>query len=98
MYTAVDLFAPVQTALVVPRKAVHEGRVYIANAEDRLVIRPVEIKLVQGDLVVIRSGIEIDERIIVTDLTPVIEDMPLQVSTAEQVEAELRRSAAGEIE
>ena len=98
MYTAVDLFAPVQTALVVPRKAIHEGRVYIANAEDRLVIRPVEIKLVQGDLVVIRSGIEIDERIIVTDLTPVIEDMPLQVSTVEQVEAELRRSAAGEIE
>ena len=98
MYTAVDLFAPVQTALVIPRKAVHEGRVYIANAEDRLVIRPVEINLVQGDLVVIRSGIEVDERIIVTDLTPVIEDMPLLVSTAEQAEAELRRSAAGEIE
>jgi multidrug efflux pump subunit AcrA (membrane-fusion protein) len=98
MYAAVDLFAPVQIALVVPRKAVHEGRVYIANAEDRLVIRPVEINLVQGDLVVIRSGIEIGERIIVTDLTPVIEEMPLQVSTAEQAEAELRRSAAGEIE
>jgi multidrug efflux pump subunit AcrA (membrane-fusion protein) len=98
MYTAVDLFAPVQTALVVPRKAIHEGRVYIANAEDRLVIRPVEINLVQGDLVVIRSGIEIDERVIVTDLTPVIEGMPLQVSTAEKVEAELRWSAAGEIE
>jgi multidrug efflux pump subunit AcrA (membrane-fusion protein) len=98
MYTAVDLYAPVQTALVVPRKALHEGRVYIANAEDRLVIRPVEINLVQGNLVVIRSGIEIDERVIVTDLTPVIEDMPLQVSTSEQAEAELRRSAAGEIE
>jgi multidrug efflux pump subunit AcrA (membrane-fusion protein) len=98
MYTAVDLLAPIQAALVVPRKAVHEGRVYIANDEDRLEIRPIEIRLIQGDLVVIRSGIEIDERIIVTDLTPVIEDMPLQVSTAEQAEAELRRSAAGEIE
>ena len=98
MYTAVDLLAPIQAALVVPRKAVHEGRVYIANDEDRLEIRPIEIRLIQGDLVVIRSGIEIDERIIVTDLTPVIEDMPLQVSTAKQAEAELRRSAAGEIE
>ena len=98
MYAAVDLFAPVQQALVIPRKALHEGRVYIANDDDRLELRPVEIKLVQGDLVVIRSGIETGERVIVTDLTPVIEDMPLQVSTAKQAEADLRQSAAGEFE
>jgi hypothetical protein len=97
MYTAVDLLAPLQSALVIPRKALHEGRVYIANAEDRLEIRPVEIKLVQGDLVVIRSGIEIDERVIVTDLIPVIEDMPLLVSTGARAEAALRRGAAGEM-
>ena len=98
MYAAVDLFAPVQQALVIPRKALHEGRVYIANDDDRLELRPVEIKLVQGDLVVIRSGIETGERVIVTDLTPVIEDMPLQVSTAKQAETDLRQSAAGEFE
>jgi multidrug efflux pump subunit AcrA (membrane-fusion protein) len=95
MYTAVELFAPVRPALVIPRKAIHQGRVYIASAEDRLVIRPVEVQLIQGDLAVIRSGIEADERVIITDLIPVIEGMPLQVSTANQVEMELQQRASG---
>ncbi|MDH3217915.1 MAG: HlyD family secretion protein [Gammaproteobacteria bacterium] len=95
MYTAVDLFAPEQSALVLPRKAVHEGRVYIATAENRLEVRPVEITMSQGDLVVVRSGIEEGERIVVTDLIPVIEGMPLQVEEALEVEAYLRRRALG---
>lgn len=95
MYTAVELFAPVRPALVIPRKAIHQGRVYIASDEDRLVIRPVEVQLIQGDLAVIRSGIEADERVIITDLIPVIEGMPLQVSTANQVEMELQQRASG---
>ena len=39
MYTAVDLFAPQRSALVIPRRALHEGRVYLADADDRLEIR-----------------------------------------------------------
>ncbi len=95
MYTAVDLFAPTRPALVIPRKAIHQGRVYIANSDDRLVIRPVEIQLLQGDLAVIRGGIEVGERVIITDLVPVIEGMPLQVSNASQFEAELQQRAVG---
>ncbi|MCP4878419.1 MAG: HlyD family secretion protein [Gammaproteobacteria bacterium] len=96
MYTAVDLYAPLRQAMVIPRRALHEGRVYIANRENRLEIRPVEIQLVQGDMVVIRGGLEVDERVIITDLIPVIEGMPLQVSTAAQVETEMRQRAVGE--
>ena len=95
MYTAVDLFAPEQSAMVIPRKAVHEGRVYIATAADRLEVRPVEILLVQGDLVAVRNGIEPGERVIITDLVPVIEGMPLQVEASPQVEEYLRRRALG---
>jgi multidrug efflux pump subunit AcrA (membrane-fusion protein) len=95
MYTAIDLFAPDRPAMVIPRRAVHEGRVYIANAEDRLQIRPVDVQLVQGDLVVISGGIEAGERIIVTDLVPVIEGMPLQVNPAPAAEEYLRRRAVG---
>jgi multidrug efflux pump subunit AcrA (membrane-fusion protein) len=95
MYTAVDLFAPVRPALVIPRKAIHQGRVYLANNEDRLAIRPVEVELIQGDLAVIRAGIEVDERVIITDLIPVIEGMPLQVSNASQVEMDLQQRASG---
>lgn len=95
MFTAVDLLAPEQSAMVIPRKAVHEGRVYIAGDDDRLEIRPVEIQLAQGDLVLVRDGIEIGERIVITDLTPVIESMPLEVRRATEVENYLRRRAIG---
>jgi multidrug efflux pump subunit AcrA (membrane-fusion protein) len=96
MYTAVDIFAPATPAMVVPRKAVHQGRVYIANSENRLEIRPVEIHLIQGDLVVLSSGIEQGEKVIITDLIPVIEGMPLQVITASEYEDEMKKRAIGE--
>ena len=74
----------------------HEGRVYIAAADDRLAIRSVEIQLAQDDIVVLQSGVEEDERVIITDLTPVIEGMPLQVMPASEAEAELQRHALGD--
>jgi len=95
MYTAVDLYAPSRAAMVIPRKALHQGRVYIANGDDKLDIRPVDIQLTQGDLVVIRSGIEEGERVIITDLIPVIEGMPLQVTVASDFEAKLKQRAVG---
>ena len=96
MYTAVDLFAPARDAIVIPRRALHEGRVYIANAEDRLEIRPVELQLTQGDLAVLRGGVVAGERVVVTDLIPVIEGMPLEISRAGALEQQLRARAAGE--
>lgn len=95
MYTAVELLAPQRTAMVIPRRALHQGRVYIADADDRLVIRAVEVQLGQEDIVVLRAGIAEDERVIVTDLTPVIDGMPLQVIEAAQAQAELERHALG---
>lgn len=95
MYTAVDLFAPERPALVIPRRAVHQGRVYVANADNRLQIRPIEVQLSQGDLVVVGAGIKLGDRIIVTDLIPVIEGMPLQVNPAPGNEAYLRLRAVG---
>lgn len=95
MYTAVDLYAPARPGMVIPRRALHQGRVYIADADDRLEIREVEILLTQGDLAVLRSGVEENERVIVTDLIPVIEQMPLEVKVATDVEQYLRQQAAG---
>jgi multidrug efflux pump subunit AcrA (membrane-fusion protein) len=95
MYTAVDLMAPQRSAMVVPRKALHQGRVYIADADNRLQIRAVDIQFSQDDIVVLQGGIDEDERVIITDLTPVIEGMPLQVIAATRVEAELAQHALG---
>jgi len=98
MYTAVDLFAPQREALVIPRRSLHEGRVYIADADDRLEIRPVEVQLTQGELAVVRDGIGAGERVIVNDLVPVIEGMPLKVNLVPKMEEDLRRRALGEIQ
>jgi multidrug efflux pump subunit AcrA (membrane-fusion protein) len=95
MYTAVDLMAPQRLAMVIPRKALHEGRVYIAGSDGRLEIRAVDIQLSQDDLVVVESGLEVDDRVVITDLTPVIEGMPLQVNEAREFETELEQHALG---
>jgi multidrug efflux pump subunit AcrA (membrane-fusion protein) len=95
MYTAVNLMAPQRLAMVIPRKALHEGRVYLADDDGRLEIRAVEILFGQDDLVVVKAGLEVNERVVITDLIPVIEGMPLQVIEATQFETELERHALG---
>jgi len=95
MYTAVDLMAPQRLAMVIPRKALHEGRVYIADSDDRLEIRAVEVQLAQDDLLVVKSGLEINDRVVITDLTPVIEGMPLQVIEAGEFEIRMEQHALG---
>ncbi len=97
MYTAVELIAPASTAIVIPRKAIHQGRVYVADQNDKLVIKPVDIKIVQGNIAVVRSGLAPDERVILTDLIPVIEGMPLAPTHAAQAQAKLIKLASGEI-
>ncbi len=95
MYTAVDIYAPERQALVIPRRAVHAGRIYIANADDRLEIRPIEIQVEQDDLVVIRAGIAPGERVVITDLVPVIDGMPLAVTRDTDFETGMRERALG---
>ena len=94
MYTAVDIYAPVHPAMVIPRKAVHQGRVYIADSDNKLSIRNVELQLIQGDLVVVRNGIKAGERVIITDLIPVIEGMPLEVIEATGFQQKMNLDAA----
>lgn len=95
MYTAVELYSPARPAMVVPRKAVHQGRVYLATVDNKLEIRDVDIQLTQGDMVVVRSGINQGERIIITDMIPVIEGMPLDTIRAAEFENEFKARAAG---
>lgn len=77
MYVAVDLYTPEYQAMVIPRKALHEGRVYLANQANELEVRQLDIHFKQGNLAIIRQGLKEGERIIVNDLIPVIPAMPL---------------------
>ena len=100
MYVAVEFFAPPHLMFVLPRKAVHQGRVYIAKADDTLEIRPVNILYQQGLLVVVggadgTGGLNEGEKIIVTDVIPVINGMPLKPTLARDVEVQLAEDALG---
>ena len=95
MYTAVELFAPVHEVIVLPRKAIHQGRVYIAKANDLLEIREVDVLLKQGRLVILNGGVEEGERVIITDVIPVINGLPLKPIEALEYEKEMARDALG---
>ncbi|HGX91954.1 MAG TPA: HlyD family secretion protein [Candidatus Tenderia sp.] len=95
MYTAVELSAPPREALVLPRKAIHQGRVYIATPDDQLTIRAVNIVHKQGTLVVVDGGIEVGERVIITDVIPVIEGLPLKPVLNSEYEQQLAQQAQG---
>jgi len=96
MFTKVEIFTPPSSALVIPYKALHQGRVYLMNEKDRLEIRPVEVLLLQGEMAVIASGLNAGDRLIVNDLIPVIPGMPLTARIDEAMEAELQQQATGE--
>jgi multidrug efflux pump subunit AcrA (membrane-fusion protein) len=95
MYTAVELFVPAKEILVLPRKAIHEGRVYIANDNNQLEIREVTILHRQGRLVILDGGVEEGEKVIITDVIPVINGLPLKPIEAVEYEKQMARDALG---
>ncbi|WP_421621206.1 efflux RND transporter periplasmic adaptor subunit [Alkalilimnicola ehrlichii] len=98
MYTRVRLSAPSpEPQLLVPASALHQGELYLADEQDRLVRRPVSVVFKQGDLAVIESGLTPGERVVLDDLQPAIEGMALSVRRDEAAEARLATQARGEI-
>ena len=95
MYTAVELFAPARDVIVLPRKAIHQGRIYIAKANNQLEIREVDILTRQGRLVILDGGVEEGEKVIITDVIPVINGLPLNPIEAVEYEKQMARDALG---
>jgi hypothetical protein len=98
MYTSVALFSPVKQTLIVPRKAVHQGRIYIASADNLLEIKDINILFQQGDIVVLdgkKDAHLIGKNIIVSDVIPVMEGLPLKTILANDYEEKLAVKALG---
>ena len=95
MYAAVELYAPVKQMLVLPRKAIHQGRLYIAKDNNQLEIREVTILHRQGRLVILDGDVEEGEKVIITDVIPVINGLPLKPVEAVEYEKEMARDALG---
>ncbi len=101
MYTSVEFFAPAKPTLILPRKAIHQGRVYVATSDNTLAIRSVTIMFAQGDLVIIaddeNSNIKTGEKIIVSDVIPVLEGLPLKVIQATDYEKQIEQKAMANV-
>ena len=81
--------------IVVPRASLHDGRLYVVNAESRLDIRPVTVGLVQGDFAAIDTGLAAGERIVVSDLIPAVAGMLLAPQDDDALRARLKAEAGG---
>jgi RND family efflux transporter MFP subunit len=65
-----------QNVFAVPRRALREGSlVWVADAENKLDIRPVEVLWRDAGQVIFRDGVSDGERLIVSDLTLAIDGM-----------------------
>ena len=79
LFVQVELRGAKREDLVpVPRFALHAGRVYVADGDDRLRIREVEVELHQPEFVGVSAGLEPGDRLIVSDVSPAIEGMLLE--------------------
>lgn len=95
MYATVDIYGQPYEAVIIPRKAVHQGRVYLVNSENRLEIRQIDIQQIQGELVIIEAGLKEGDRVIVTDIFPVVEFMPVKAIQSEAMAQKMKQLANG---
>jgi hypothetical protein len=96
MYTSVEFLSQPRDMLVIPRKALHQNRVYAVSAENTLEIRPIQISYFQGQLVVIKDGLKEGDKIITSDLVPVIEGIKLELIESEGYQKEIALLAMGQ--
>jgi RND family efflux transporter MFP subunit len=81
--------------VLVPRSAVRANTVFIADEDNRLRRRSVEILFSQGDISVVAEGLEPGERVVVTDLVPAVDGMLLQVQMDEELNRSLKAHGKG---
>ncbi|MDX1656247.1 MAG: efflux RND transporter periplasmic adaptor subunit [Candidatus Competibacteraceae bacterium] len=78
MFVEVELAGrPYPAAVTVPRSALLAGSVWVADDDNRLQRRAVEVGLVQPDYATIEAGLKPGERVVVSDPVPAIEGMLL---------------------
>ena len=90
MFVQVVLKGPPQAGrIVVPRTAIRGGTVFLADAQNRLQSRPVEVLFNQGGFSVIKSGITAGEKVVLSDLIPAVPGMLLRPQVDQEATREL---------
>jgi len=98
MYVEVELRGmAIPERFVVPRSAVHEGEVYICTPGNLLKIKKVKIDFHMEDIVVLSTGDEQGETLVLSDIVPAVEGMRLKPVQAGDIAEQLKHQATGEV-
>jgi multidrug efflux pump subunit AcrA (membrane-fusion protein) len=79
MFVDVMLSAPPISGIVLPRSALHDGQVHIADADSRLRMLEARPQLVQGGIALFTDGIDAGSRVVLSTPSPVIEGLLLDL-------------------
>ena len=86
LYTEVELSgSPRDNRIVIPFQAIHNGVVYLVDAENRLKKQEVAVEMVMEDLAVIHNDLLANAIIVTTDLVPAIDGMLLEPVVNEEL-------------
>jgi membrane fusion protein, multidrug efflux system len=79
MFVDVLLSAPPITGVVLPRSALHDGQIYVADADNRLRMVAAQPRVVQGGIALFTAGIVEGSQIVLSNPSPLIEGLLLNV-------------------
>ncbi len=86
---------PLKNQIVVPLSAIHQGVVYLIDADKRLVKRAVKLKFSQKGYAVIEDGIKPGDQIITSDLIVAMDGMLLAPQEDKKTKRQMIISATG---
>jgi hypothetical protein len=96
MFVAITFSAPPVTGFLVPRSALRDGRLMLADADDRLQFVPVNPRMLQGEIALVEAGLVAGSRIVVGAPTPAMEGMLLDVTEDTALMTRLARPGQAE--
>ena len=94
MYCEVDIYGRKQAdCIIIPRSAIHDGKVYKVTADKRLEVKKIEVKYAMLDFAVIKKGLKKGDVVVCSDLVPAINGMLLDVTTDVGLEQRIKKAA-----
>jgi hypothetical protein len=95
LFVEVALYgAPLPQRTIVPRAALHGTRLYLID-DGRLSIRDIDLAGLQPEYAIIADGVSPGDTLVVSDLFPAIDGMPLQGEPDPEVHRRLLAAAGG---
>jgi len=99
MYCEIELFGrPFKDQIIIPSTALHQNDiVYVVDDNDKLRFKKVNPGFSQDDFTLIRSGLEIGNKVVITDIVPAVEGMEILPVIDSEISEKLIADAAGDL-